>query len=76
MRIMALELDPQAPGPDESRVLDLLRARLALGAQAYGPLEIADDQRDWTQEAVEEVLDAAIYLAIALVRIQRRGAKP
>lgn len=54
--------------PDEQLVLLEVAQRLALGRQVYGPLAIADDRRDMIQEAHEELLDGAIYLAVATIR--------
>lgn len=53
-------------GVDEERVLSRLRARLELGRERYGELVFGIDRRDWRKEAMEEVLDLAIYSAIAL----------
>lgn len=55
-------------GPDERRVLVAIARRLALGARAYGPLDIAGDRRDWMREAAEEACDQAVYLACAVLR--------
>jgi hypothetical protein len=64
-----------APSPDEQAVGALVRERLALGRKAYGPLELAGDSRDFEAEAVEELLDATVYLACALIR-RRRESSP
>jgi hypothetical protein len=58
---------------DEQTVLQLICDRLARGRRDYGPLHIDSDPRDWHREALEELLDATIYHAIALVRCLRSG---
>lgn len=57
-------------GPDELRVLAYLAHRLAAGEPVYGPLDLANDKRDFERvEAIEEDADGAIYRAMA--RVQR-----
>jgi methylmalonyl-CoA mutase cobalamin-binding subunit len=47
-----------------------IQERLLLGADRYGgPIPINDD-RDFLQEALEEVLDATIYLTATLIQIK------
>lgn len=53
-------------GPDEVRVLTRIAERLVMGGKQYGALDIANDRRDWTEEARQEVLDLAVYAAIKL----------
>jgi hypothetical protein len=55
---------------DELRVIDDLLGRLEKGRDAYGPLDLATDDRDWAREEFEEQLDAALYRSFA--RIRRR----
>jgi hypothetical protein len=55
-------------GVDERRCLLAIARRLAQGARAYGPLDIAGDKRDWVKEAAEEACDQAVYLACAVLR--------
>jgi hypothetical protein len=54
-------------GADEVRVLLTLAKRLAMGQRCYGALDLAHDVRDWRRECLEELVDAAIYRAIAEV---------
>jgi hypothetical protein len=44
-----------------------------MGRWQYGPLQVDADPRDFEHEALEELLDAVVYLAGALLR-RRRGA--
>jgi hypothetical protein len=55
---------------DELKVVDDLLARLEKGRDAYGPLDLSRDDRDWHREELEEQLDAALYRSFA--RIRRR----
>lgn len=55
-------------GEDERRVLTEIALRLEVGAAQYGALDIARDRRQWSTEASEEFMDAAVYLAIAMLR--------
>jgi len=55
-------------GPDELEVLAIIAERLAEGRRRYGELRPASDRRDFRLEALEEVADAGVYLAAALVR--------
>ena len=56
---------------DELRVLTSVARRIARkGRQSYGPLRISSDPRDYVQEAYEEVIDASVYLAAQLERLQ------
>jgi hypothetical protein len=47
-------------GHDELRVIDRVLARLELGRQRYGQLDIGAP-RDWRRERFEERLDALVY---------------
>lgn len=58
---------------DEMRVVDLLLARLELGRDRYGYLDLARS-RDWDREEAEELLDARIYRACALLHERDGGS--
>lgn len=61
-------------GADERRVMVVLAGRLRRGAKAYGPLDLATDQRDWEKERGEEVADLLVYSAFdELKRLAREG---
>lgn len=64
-RLMATAADL---GADELRVLLLVAERLAKGRQRYGELELGSDRRDFSHESLEEIADALVYAACALVR--------
>lgn len=55
-------------GEDERRVLLAIARRLALGAKAYGPLDVNGDRRNWRAEATEELLDACVYLSCQSIK--------
>jgi len=61
--------------PDETAVLDLIRARMAAGRKLYGPLVLKTDKRTLRKEAIEEILDAQVYLACWLVQIEQQEAE-
>ncbi len=69
---------------DNTRILDLLKKRLALGYRKYGHgMRIAEDTEkeygmstdSWLHMQLEELLDGMIYLTAATLRIQDRMEK-
>jgi len=52
------------------RILDLIGKRLEKGKKRYSKENISSDGRDFVQEALEEALDCAVYLAAHLIEIQ------
>ena len=52
------------------KLLDLIEQRLDKGKKRYGKENISSDGRDFVQEALEEALDCAVYLAAQLIEIQ------
>lgn len=61
-------VDVTGLGADEIRVVEAVIARIRLGMERYGPLDIARNPKDWRKEASEEFLDGAIYLAMQAIR--------
>ncbi len=51
-------------GPREKQVLLTFAWRMAAGQRKYGPMSFA--KKDWPYEALEEVLDACVYMSAAL----------
>lgn len=51
-------------GPRERKVLLVFALRVWAGQRKYGKLSI--DKKDWQYEAIEEALDASVYLAALL----------
>mgnify|MGYP003154077608 FL=1 len=54
------------------KILDLIEERLVIGERKYGNENVIDDGRDFVQEALEEALDCAVYLAAKLIEIKRK----
>ena len=53
-------------------ILDLIEERLVIGERKYGNENVIDDGRDFIQEALEEALDCAVYLAAKLIEIKKK----
>ena len=53
-------------------ILDLIGKRLIKGERKYGHENVITDGRDFTEEALEEALDCAVYLAARIVEIQNK----
>ena len=53
-------------------ILDLIEERLLIGERKYGNENVIDDGRDFLQEALEEALDCAVYLAAKLIEIKNK----
>lgn len=51
-------------GEREKKILATFTMRLLAGQRKYGKLSI--DKKDWSYEAIEEALDASVYLAALL----------
>jgi hypothetical protein len=59
---------------DELRVLDVELGRLEKGRHDYGHLDLSK-ARDWDKEEAEELLDARIYRACAVLAERDRSAR-
>ena len=53
-------------------ILNLIEERLVIGERKYGNENVIDDGRDFIQEALEEALDCAVYLAAKLIEIKNK----
>jgi hypothetical protein len=62
-------------GIDELLVLGRLAERLQKGQAQYGLLHLASDRRSFRAEALEEVLDALIYVECELARPSTREVR-
>ena len=51
-------------GPGEQTLVLVYMSRLYAGQKKYGLIDT--DKKDWTYEALEEALDAAVYMSAAL----------
>ena len=54
------------------KILDLIEERLVIGERKYGNENVINDGRDFVQEALEEALDCAVYLAAKLIEIKNK----
>ena len=54
------------------KVVEKIKSRLDIGAKKYGEEILISDEREFIQEALEEVLDACIYLSCKLIQLKRR----
>ena len=57
-------------------ILNLIEERLIIGERKYGNENVINDGRDFVQEALEEALDCAVYLAAKLIEIKNRKGEP
>lgn len=74
LRENTLDLHPL--GADEREILKLVRDRAVQGAKTYGPLRISDDTRDFSKEALAEVVDAQFYAgALYLQQMRKKEGK-
>ena len=53
-------------------ILNLIEERLIIGERKYGNENVVNDGRDFVQEALEEALDCAVYLAAKLIEIKNK----
>ena len=54
------------------KILDLIEERLIIGERKYGNENVINDGRDFIQEALEEALDCAVYLAARLIELKNK----
>ena len=57
-------------------IVKLIEKRLVKGEKRYGKENIISDGRDFVEEALEEALDCAVYLAGHLIEIQKKKEFP
>jgi len=60
---------------NNEKIVKLIEKRLEQGAKDYGSQVPFDDTRDHLQDALEEALDMAVYLAAKIIEIKRRESK-
>ena len=56
-------------------IVKLIEKRLVKGEKRYGKENIMSDGRDFVEEALEEALDCAVYLAGHLIEIKEKNNK-
>ena len=59
---------------DNNHIISLIEERLEKGKREYNQEVDVHDGRDWLQEAVEELLDACVYLSAQIIKIKERRA--
>jgi len=52
-------------------IIEMVVARLEMGAEKYGKENISADGRDFTTEALEECLDMIVYVCAKLIEIRK-----
>ena len=57
------------------KILELIEERLLVGERKYGHQNITNDGRDFLKEALEEVLDLAVYVSAKLIEIINKEKK-
>jgi len=53
-------------------VISLIEERLEKGAYKYGGGIRVSDNRDWLQEALEEMLDFSVYISAQIIIMKKR----
>ena len=59
---------------DNNHIISLIEERLEKGKREYNQEVDVHDGRDWLQEAVEELLDACVYLSAQIIKLKERRA--
>tara|TARA_R100001082_G_scaffold47827_1_gene25620 strand:+ start:5553 stop:5747 length:195 start_codon:yes stop_codon:yes gene_type:complete len=54
-------------------IVSLIESRLEKGRREYKQEVDVFDGRDWTKEALEELLDACVYITAEILKIKKRG---
>ena len=55
-----------------NQIIELIRERLEIGTKKYGHENVVSGDRDFIQEALEEVLDCMVYAACKLIEIKEK----
>ena len=58
-----------------NRILRLIETRLELGQKKYGHENVENDGRNFTIEALEEILDCCVYVAAKLIEVEFQESK-
>ena len=59
---------------NNKEIVALIENRLEKGKREYNQEVDVVDGRDWITEALEEILDACVYLSSQLLLIKKRGS--
>ena len=60
---------------NNEEIINLIRERLDKGKQEYGKEIDIYDGRDWNKEALEELLDACVYLSASILKIIKSDSR-
>ena len=58
---------------NNKKIIDLIKDRLEVGQKEYGHGIDVNVGRDWHQEALEEILDACVYIGAKLIQIKNNN---
>lgn len=58
---------------DNNHIISLIEERLEKGKREYNQEVDVHDGRDWMKEALEELLDACVYLSAQIIKVKERG---
>ena len=53
-------------------VMKKIKSRLDEGAKKYGEEILIDDDREFVNEALEEALDACVYLSCKIIQLENK----
>jgi hypothetical protein len=59
---------------DNNHIISLIEERLEKGKREYNQEVDVHDGRDWMKEALEELLDACVYLSAQIIKLKERRA--
>ena len=61
----------------KSKIVKYIEERLDVGYKEYGKTadELIESGRDFTQDALEEILDLAVYISAKLIEIKQKEMK-
>ncbi len=57
---------------DNNHIISLIKERLEKGKREYNQEVDVHDGRDWMKEALEELLDACVYLSAQIIKIKEK----
>jgi len=60
-------------GGYNKEIISLIEERLEKGKREYNQEVDVFDGREWVMEALEEVLDACVYISAEILKIKKRG---
>ncbi len=61
------------PNSNNQKISDMIEERLDEGAKQYGQQVPLDNSRNHTRDALEEILDMAVYIAAKLIEIEEKN---